>query len=190
MKLIASFALLLSSLLLAGCGTMLASLEASPIEDQPDRRTLAQQVADESIETKAVVNIHAADRQFDRANLVVVSYNGFVLMAGQVASPELKTVAANEVRKIEGVRRIYNELEVGEPSTALTRTNDAWITTKIKSWLIGNFDTPGLRTKVVTESGVVYLMGLVSQRDADRIADVAASVAGVRRVVQLFEIVK
>lgn len=189
MKVIAPLALLLSSLLLTGCGTMLASVEANPIEDQPDRRTVAQQVEDESIEVKAVVNIHAADKRFDQSHLVVVSYNGFVLLAGQVATPELKTLAANELRDITGVRRIYNELEVGAPTSALTRTNDAWITTKIKSWLLGNFDTPGLRTKVVTENGVVYLMGLVTQRDADRIADVAASVAGVKRVVQLFEII-
>lgn len=189
MKLIAPLALLLSTLLLGGCGTMLASVEANPIEDPPDRRTLAQQVEDESIEVKAIVNIHAADKRFDQSHLIAVSYNGFVLLAGQVENAELKTLAANEVRDIKGVRRIYNELEVGPPTSALTRTNDAWITTKIKSWLLGNTDTPGLRTKVVTENGVVYLMGLVTQRDADRIADVAASVNGVKRVVQLFEII-
>jgi osmotically-inducible protein OsmY len=77
---------------------------------------------------------------------------------------------------------------VKAPTGALVRTSDAWITTKIKSWLLANMDTPGVRTKVVTENSVVYLMGLVSQEEARRISDVAASVSGVTRVVQLFEI--
>ncbi|MFO7551548.1 MAG: BON domain-containing protein [Haliea sp.] len=188
MKLIAPFIILLGSVFASGCGSMLASVEANPIEDDPSRRTMAQRLEDESIEIKAVVNIHAADTGYDEAHIIAVSYNGFVLLAGQVDSEHLKTLAAAEVRKIHGVRRIYNELEVSPATGAMTRTRDAWITTKIKSWLLANVDTPGVRTKVVTENGVVYLMGLVSQAEARRIADVAASVTGVRRVVQLFEI--
>lgn len=187
MKLIAPLIILLGSLLTTGCGTMLASVEANPIEEDPSRRTMAQRLEDESIEIKAIVNIHAADKGYDEAHVIAVSYNGFVLLAGQVASERLKTLAADEVRKIHGVRRIYNEIEVGPATSALTRTNDAWITTKIKSWLLANFDTPGVRTKVVTENSIVYLMGLVTEEEARRIADVAASASGVSRVVQLFE---
>jgi osmotically-inducible protein OsmY len=188
MKQIAPLFALLSSLLLAGCGSMLAAVEADSIEDKPEERTMAQRLEDESIEVKSIVNIHAANPAFDDAHLIAVSYNGYVLLAGQVDSPELKTQAAEEVRKIRGVRRIYNEIDVKAPTGALVRTSDAWITTKIKSWLLANMDTPGVRTKVVTENSVVYLMGLVSQEEARRISDVAASVSGVTRVVQLFEI--
>ncbi|MDO8861382.1 BON domain-containing protein [Haliea sp. E1-2-M8] len=187
MKLIAPFIILLGSVFASGCGSMLASVEADPIEEDPSRRTIAQQLEDESIEIKAIVNINAADPGFDEAHVIAVSYNGFVLLAGQVDNERLKTLAAEELRKIQGVRRIYNELEIGPATSALTRTRDGWITTKIKSWLLANFDTPGRRTKVVTENSVVYLMGLVSEAEARRIADVAASVTGVARVVQLFE---
>ncbi len=187
MKLIAPLIILFGTLFASGCGSMLASVEANPIEDDPSRRTMAQRLEDESIEVKAVVNIHAADPGYDEAHLVAVSYNGFVLLTGQVDTERLKTLAADEVRKIRGVRRIYNELEVSPAIGALTRTRDAWITTKIKSWLLANVDTPGVRTKVVTENSVVYLMGLVTKAEARRIADVAASVTGVTRVVQLFE---
>ncbi|QIB66602.1 BON domain-containing protein [Kineobactrum salinum] len=189
MKKLAVPLLLCCSVLASGCGSMLATVEANPIKDDPAKRTMAQRLEDESIEIKSIVNIHAADKRFDEAHLVAVSYNGFVLLAGQVEDAALKTAAAEEVRKIRGVRRIYNELEIGVPTPALVRTSDAWITTKIKAWLLGNVDTPGVRTKVVTENGVVYLMGLVKQEEANRIADVAASVTGVKRVVQLFEIV-
>lgn len=187
MKQLAPLLTLLGSLLLTGCGSMLATVEADSIEDQPDERTMAQRLEDESIEVKAIVNIHAANTAFDDTHLIAVSYNGFVLLAGQVGTADLKAQAADEVRKIRGVRRIYNEIDVKAPTGALVRTSDAWITTKIKSWLLTNMDTPGMRTKVVTENSVVYLMGLVSKEEARRIADVAASVSGVTRVVQLFE---
>ena len=174
---------------LSGCGSILASFESNTIEDDPGERTMAQQIADESIETKAVVNIRASDDRFDQSHLVVVSYNGYVLIAGQVSSEELKAKATDVVRKIREVRRIYNELEVAAPSSAMTRSSDTWITTKVKSWLLGNSDTPGMRVKVVTENGVVYLMGMVTREEAERVATVAADISGVQRVVRLFELI-
>ena len=123
------------------------------------------------------------------AHLVIVSYNGYALIAGQVASRALKEQATKVSREVRGVRRIYNELEVASPSSGMTRTSDTWITTKVKSWLLGRSDTEGLRVKVVTENGVVYLMGLATREEAERIAAAAANMSGVQRVVRLFEIV-
>ena len=177
------------AVLLAGCGSMLASMESNPIVDDPGERTMGQQIEDESIETKAMVNIRAADDRFDDAHLVIVSYNGYVLLAGQVANQELKTRATTVVRDVRGVRRIYNELEIAAPSSAMTRTSDTWITTKVKSWLLGSTETEGLRVKVVTENGVVYLMGLATREEVERVAAAAADISGVQRVVKLFEIV-
>ncbi|MFK7975395.1 MAG: BON domain-containing protein, partial [Halioglobus sp.] len=88
---------------------------------------------------------------------------------------------------LRGVRRIYNELELAAPSSGITRTSDTWITTKVKSWLLGVTSIQGHRVKVVTENGVVYLMGLASAAEADRIASETASINGVQRVVRLFE---
>ena len=177
------------AVLLAGCCSMLASMESNPIEDDPGERTMGQQIEDESIETKAMVNIRAADDRFDDAHLVIVSYNGYVLLAGQVANQELKTLATTVARDVRGVRRIYNELEIAAPSSAMTRTSDTWITTKVKSWLLGSTETEGLRVKVVTENGVVYLMGLATREEVERVAAAAADISGVQRVVKLFEIV-
>ncbi|MEP1470700.1 MAG: BON domain-containing protein [Halieaceae bacterium] len=180
---------LCSFLLLTGCGSLLASMESNTIEDDPGERTMGQQIEDESIETKTMVNIRAADDRFDNAHLVVVSYNGYVLLAGQVSNQELKTKATSVARDVRGVRRIYNELEIASPSSAMTRTSDTWITTKVKSWLLGSSETEGLRVKVVTENGVVYLMGLATREEAERVAAEAADTSGVQRVVRLFEIV-
>ena len=189
MKRLASLALLVTSLtLLTGCGSFLATMQTDTIEDDPGERTIGQLIEDDNIETKAVVNIHAADDDFDAAHIAVVSFNGYVLLAGQVTEEKLKAAATDVVRKIHDVRRIYNELEIASPSSGMTRTSDTWITTKVKSWLLGSTSIEGTRVKVVTENGVVYLMGLATQEESDRIAAKAASIGGVQRVVRLFEI--
>jgi len=167
----------------------MSSAGAGPIEEDDGERTFAQQVADESIETKAKVNINAASEGYHNAHLTIVSYNGFVLLAGQVPSEDLKTLAADVVREVDDVRRIYNELEIGPAVTAGTITNDTWITTQVKSKLLASSDTPGTRVKVVTENSVVYLMGLLTEAEADRVALEAAEVSGAERVVKLFEII-
>ena len=99
------FALFASGLVvLSGCGSTLATFKADTIEDHPTERTVGQLIEDDNIETKAIVNIHAADRSFHDAHIVVVSYNGYVLLAGQVKNEALKTKATNVVRKVHGVR--------------------------------------------------------------------------------------
>ena len=189
MRLTVTALLLAATFCLSGCGSLLAAMQVDTIEEDRGQRTFARMIEDSNIETKAIVNIHAADEAFHDAHVVVVGYNGYVLIAGQVNSEELKATATDVVRKIRGVRRIYNELEIAAPSSAITRSSDAWITTKVKSWLIGASDTEGMRTKVVTENGVVYLMGLATRVEAERIARKAAGIAGVQRVVRLFELI-
>lgn len=176
-------------LTLCGCGSMLATMEADTIEEDEGERTWGSFIEDDQIETKARVNIHAADEAFDNAHLNVVSYNGYVLIAGQIPNEALKTKATDVVRKIRGVRRIYNELEVAAPSSGMTRTSDTWITTKVKSFLLGNPDIQGSRVKVVTEDGVVYLMGLVTRSEAERITNEVSEISGVQKVVKLFELI-
>ena len=184
----ALYLLVITLLTLTGCGSMLATMEVDTIEEDMGERTWGSFVEDDNIETKARVNIHAADEAFDEAHLNVVSYNGYVLLAGQVPSEALKNKATNVVREIRGVRRIYNELEVAAPSSGMTRSSDTWITAKVKSFLLGNTDIEGNRVKVVTEDGVVYLMGLATRDEAERIAATAADIGGVQKVVKLFEL--
>lgn len=187
MKTIHSFLLVTCILLSSGCGSFMASIQSEPIEDNPGERTYGAQVEDESIETKAKINISAAHKELKNSHFSVISYNGYVLMVGQVPSEERKQQASEVVKKIRGVRRIYNELEVAGNSSALTRSSDTWITTKVKSALLTNSSIEGGRIKVVTEDGVVYLMGLVSHPEAERVTEATRSSAGVQKVVQLFE---
>lgn len=183
-----TYLLLVGTLALgSGCGSFLASIESEPIEDDPGARTYGAQVEDESIETKATVNIAASHEELKSSHLSVTSYNGYVLIVGQVPSDERKQQASEVVRKIRGVRRIYNELEVAGNSSGMTRSSDTWITTKVKSTLLSDTTIEGGRVKVVTEDGVVYLMGLVTHSEAERISEATSSSNGVQKVVQLFE---
>ncbi len=180
---------MLLTLGLSGCGSLLVAVGSDPIEEDPGERTLAQQVLDESIETKATVNIKAADERLRKAKLLVVSYNGYVLLTGEVPDQAMKDQAADVIREINGVRRIYNELVVGPASDSNADANDVWLTTKVKTALIATSNTPGMRVKVVTEDGVVYLMGLLTPEEADRVSERVADIIGVKRVVRLFELI-
>jgi osmotically-inducible protein OsmY len=188
-KLLPSLLVTMLIVTLSGCGSFMATMQSDTIEDNPGERTYGQQLDDENIETKAVVNIHAADEAFHEAHIIVVSYNGYVLLAGQVQTETLKAKATEVVRKVRDVRRIYNELDISAPSSAMSRTSDTWITTKVKSWMLGSSEIEGGRVKVVTENGTVFLMGLASQAEEKRIVKMASGISGVQRVVSLIELI-
>ena len=172
---------------LNGCGNFLTAINSDTIEDNPGKRTLGAQIDDETIETKAFVNIYKADERFRQAHIIVLSYNGYVLLAGQVETQALKDLAADILRDVRKVRRIYNELEVSGQTSLMTRSSDTWITAKVKSALLSNSEVEGTRVKVITENGVVYLLGLLSRSEADRVVDSASASYGVRKVIRLFE---
>ncbi len=177
------------TLLSSGCAPLLSASSAGPIKENPGARTWGTWLDDGSIETKTYVNIKQSDPRFEDAHIVVVSYNGSVLLAGQVPNNELRNKAPEVARNVRKVRRIYNELQVAGNTSPIVRSNDAWITAKIKTALFANTEVQGYRTKVITENGVVYLMGLASKAEASRIADIASASYGVQKVVQLFELV-
>ncbi|NND69854.1 MAG: BON domain-containing protein [Halioglobus sp.] len=168
---------------------MLAAMQLEPIEDNPGYRTFGRIIEDNNVEAKTIINIHANDEAYREAHVQVVSYNGYLLLAGQVPTEALKARATTIAREVAGVRRIYNELEIAAPSSGMTRTSDTWISAKVKTVLLAREDTDGSRVKVVTENGVVYLLGLVSGAEAKRISTAAADISGVQRVVQLFELI-
>lgn len=183
------FTILLAATLLGvnGCATVVGSTTSEPIELNPGKRTLGVKIDDSQIETIAEINLNKAHPKLKEAHIRVNSYNAVVLLIGQVPSNELRTRAGEVVNKINSVRQVHNELQVSEPSTFLTRTQDTWLTTKIKSKLLASRDVEGGRIKVNTESSVVYLMGLVSRAEANRVTDIVRHTSGVSKVVRVFE---
>ncbi len=184
--------LLIAALLLAmstGCTSILvATTDENGMQENPGVRTAGTIVEDESIETKVTVNMKSMEPAFRDAHFNVVSHNGVVLMVGQVQSEALKIRAGQIAAEASAqVRRVHNELEVAGQTTLLSRTNDSWISTKVRTQMASNKDVPSGQIRVITENGVVYLMGMLSQAQGDRAALLARNIAGVSRVVKVFE---
>ncbi|HEX4883075.1 MAG TPA: BON domain-containing protein, partial [Casimicrobiaceae bacterium] len=144
------------------------------------------QVDDTAIEGK-VANV-VLQRYGDRAHASVTSFNGIVLLTGEVPDAQAKADLEATARGTERVRSVQNELVVAPPSEIGSRTNDTYLTSLVKSRFLEVTDKfSATHVKVVTDRGVVYLMGLVRRAEADAAAQIAASTRGVTRVVKVFE---
>lgn len=152
-----------------------------------DRRTTGAQIEDERIETRGAGRLR--ENLGDRVHISITSYNRQVLLTGEVPNEQDKQLAEQVVSRVENVRAIINELTVLGPSTLTQRSSDALVTGRVKSNLIDAKDLQSNAIKVVTERGVVYLLGRVTPREADRATDLARRTSGVQKVVRLFEII-
>ena len=166
---------------------ILALSSCATFSDDPRVRTPGAMFDDEVLEKVVEREIRLSDAEFDSAHLVIVSYDGIVLLLGQVSTEALKTKAQTVTQGIAKVRKVHNELGVGGPISHIARSNDGWLTSKVKSKLIGAKEVPGRKVKVQTENGVVYLMGFLTRAEADAAVDVAKSVYGVQQIVRVFE---
>lgn len=152
-----------------------------------DRRTSGAQIDDQAIELKSVRRI--ADVIGDKGHVNVTSYNRLVLLSGEVPTEGDKAAVEQAVARIDNVRAIVNELTLAAPSSLSARSNDTLMTSKVKASMVDAKDIQANAYKVVTERGVVYLMGRVTEREANRAADIARGVSGVQKVVKVFDVV-
>jgi osmotically-inducible protein OsmY len=183
----AAFALLsCGSILLSGCVPLvIAGAAGGAALVVADRRSVGAQTDDEAIELKMANNIGAG--YGDRVHVNVTSYNGIVLLTGEVPTPELKRSIEDIAKSTAKVRTVHDELTVSPVSSIGSRTNDSYITSKVKARFVEANKFAPNHVKVVTERQVVYLMGLVRHAEADAAAQIAATTSGVVRVVKLFE---
>jgi osmotically-inducible protein OsmY len=151
-----------------------------------DRRTSGTQVEDQGIELKALSRI----RELGLGGHVnVTSYNRLALITGEVAREADRLAIEQSIGRIENVRSVVNDLVVADASSVSSRTNDGILSGKVKASFVDSKDLQAQAAKVVTERGIVYLMGRVTEREANRFADVARSVSGVQKVVKVFEVI-
>jgi osmotically-inducible protein OsmY len=170
---------------LSGCFPLVVGGVAMGAAASTDRRTLGAQTEDQSITVKAEVRVRELGG--DNGHINVSSFNRKVLVTGEVPDQRTKEAAEREVRAIQGVQNVYNELVISGPASYTSRSSDALVTTKVKASLVEMKTISASSFKVVTENGTVYLMGRVTQREGDVATDVTKSVAGVQKVVKLFE---
>jgi len=166
---------------LAVTGVGAAALMAS------DRRTPGIYIEDETIEWKAMARLRDG---FKGAHVNPTSYDRRVLLTGEAPSAEVKKQAEEAIRGISNVREVTDEIQVAGASSFASRGNDALVTSNVKARMINNGKFSPTQVKVVTEAGVVYLMGLVTPAEADAAVEIARTTSGVSRVVKVFEYLK
>jgi len=170
---------------LSGCVEMVVGSAVVGAVATADRRTYGAQTEDKAIAVKAEVRIPKITG--DAGHVNINSYNRKVLLTGEVKDDAMKAAVEKDVRSIEGVQGVVNELEIAGPSSYTSRSSDTLITTKVKASLVDNREISATTVKVVTERGVVYLMGRVTAHEGQIAADVARGVSGVSKVVKVFE---
>ena len=187
LKLKTIFILSLAILTLQGCATAVVSGAATGASLAHDRRSTGAVIDDQGIEFKASYTLFNNKEIYDQSHINTTSFNGVVLITGETPSEDLKQKVTTEIKAINRVRRIHNELIIAAPSSLPSRSSDTWITSKIKTKLAADMEIDPFYIKVITEHGIVYLMGLVSHAEANKAIAIVTQSAGVQRVVKIFE---
>jgi len=178
----------LAAALLSGCGALVVGgMVVGGAMVATDRRTTGAQVDDETIEVKS--SSRMMETFGERVRINTTSYNRMVLLTGEVPNEADKTAAEQVVARVPNVSSVVNELTVGPLNSFGERSKDTYVTTKVKASLVDAKDLFANSIKVTTHRGVVYLMGRVTEREANRASEVARGVSGVTKVVRVFELI-
>jgi len=173
---------------LQGCPAIIGVGGVAAISSLEDRRTTGTQLDDNGIESRASARIR--ERVGERAHVNVTAFNRAVLLTGEAWDETTRAEVATIVSELPNVRSVTNELQVAGASSATSRANDTTITAKVKGQFINVQALNPLHVKVVTEAGVVYLLGLVTETEAEAATELARTTGGVRKVVKVFEYCK
>ena len=189
MKLLTAASLILLSLyLLSGCTAAVVGGAVVGTSVALDKRTTGDYVEDQNIKTKFTHLYYQDDELSEQTHINVTSYNRQVLITGEAPTEQLKQKLSHIAGQIKNVRKYFNEVSIGQPSSMSTRTNDSYLTSKIKTSIFSHMkELDGAQVKVVTESGSVFLMGLVTREQGNQITEITRTTHGVKRVIKLFE---
>jgi osmotically-inducible protein OsmY len=179
---------LLPALLLQGCVGVAVVGAGSAAVSAMDRRTTGVQIEDERIEL--VASNRFGEKFGDKAHINITSYNRNVLLTGEVADAAARSEIEKIVRGVPNVRGITNDLQVGPLASMSSRASDAGTTGKVKARFVDAGKFNAVHVKVVTEASVVYLLGIVTEAEANDAVEVARTTGGVRKVVKVFEYCK
>ena len=174
---------------LPGCAALAVGglATATGVNVATDPRTTGTLVEDEAIELKALKAFYQDKQIRSQTHINVTSYNNTVLVTGEAPTEELRTRLIEIVRNIDKVKHVHNEVTIAAPSALVARSSDTLVTGKVKSKILASRKLKGLNVKVVTDKGVVYLMGIISRAEAEAMTDITRQTGGVQKVVKLFE---
>jgi osmotically-inducible protein OsmY len=170
---------------LSGCFPVVATGVGTGVLMAEDRRTSGAIVEDQGIEIKSSNRI--GEQLKDQVHINITSFNRNVLMTGEASTEALRSQAESIVQGVPNVNRVIDEVAIGSPSSFSSRSNDTYLTTKVKARMIDAQKFQVNHVKVVTEAGTVFLMGLVTHKEADDAVEITRTTSGVLRVVKVFE---
>lgn len=176
----------LLTLSLSGCAGIFIAGAATTANLVTDTRTTKEIWNDNNIEFEVAA---ITNKEPYRGNVRVTasSYRGTVVLMGQASTDAERRSFESEARKVSGVNNVHNQVRVKAPLSVSEISKDSWITTKVKSALLANAELNGIKVKVITEDGEVFLLGLVTREQADIATDVARNISGVKQVIRAFE---
>ena len=175
-------------MLLSGCPAIIGAGAVGAFTSLEDRRTTGTQIEDQGIESRTATRI--SERFPEQAHVNVIAFNRAVLLTGEAWDEATREEIGKIASAVPNVRTVTNEVQVSGLSSATSRANDTTLTAKVKGRFVSSKDFSPLHVKVVTESGVVYLLGLVTEKEAEAATELARTTSGVRKVVKVFDYCK
>lgn len=175
---------------LSGCVSIVDATTAEPIKTDPGKRSMGDKWDDANLTTIVAVNLRKASEELDDAHINVHSFNQVILLTGEIPTKEAYELAGKTARDVSRVRQVYNELQIQPNTSFLSRTNDNYLEMKIASKLIAHDDIDSSRVEIIVENEIVYLMGLITMVQAEKITDVVANTNGVKKVVRAIEYIE
>ncbi|GAA0363028.1 division/outer membrane stress-associated lipid-binding lipoprotein [Bowmanella denitrificans] len=179
--------LVLGASQLSGCAAVIVGAGVGAASVAHDRRTVGTQLDDATLESRISSKLSSHQQIKELAHINVQVFNGVTLLVGQVPDEQLKREAQQLAESLPHVNRLHNQLRLGPPTPASVRTHDVWLATKVKSNLLADKRVDGLHINVVVEDSEVFLMGLVSNQEANIAVDIVRNIDGVVKVIKAFE---
>ena len=176
-----------SCLLLQGCAALLVGAGVGAASAAHDRRTLGTQVDDKTTASRISVALGQNEGLKQRTNINVHVFNGSTLLVGQAPSQALIAEVQQTVEKVKNIGKLHNQIRLASPIQTSTSAHDLWLASKIKTILVADKRIDGLHVHVAVEDSEVFLMGLVSQNEANIAVDIVRNVDGVAQVIKAFE---
>ncbi|MGL4725794.1 MAG: division/outer membrane stress-associated lipid-binding lipoprotein [Scandinavium sp.] len=187
MKALSPLAVLIAALLLQGCvAAAVVGTAAVGTKAATDPRTVGTQVDDSTLELRVNSALNKDEQLKKEARVNVMAWQGKVLLTGQAPSTDLASRAKQIAMGVDGTTEVFNEIRQGQPIGLGTASSDTWITTKVRSQLLGSDQVKSSAVKVTTENAEVFLMGSLTDREGKAAADIASRVSGVKHVTTAF----
>lgn len=186
MKLFRTLVLTIFALSTTGCAGLFVAGAATTVNLVTDPRTAKEIWSDNNIEFE-MTGLANKPPFRSHSRVTASSYNGTVILIGQMSTEQLKLDFETQARQVKGVKTVHNQLKVKQPLAVSEVSHDSWITTKVKSALLANAELSDVKVKVITEDKEVYLLGYVSHHHADIATEIARNISGVEQVIRAFQ---